>query len=326
MALNSAREPHQFRAALTNLFVVSVLLAIPAHPNERTFAEFLDEVAAEARDHGVGEERIRQAFDGLTVNPRVIELDRRQPEHVLTTKEYLAQRITPGVIQEGVDNIAAHETTFDAVEAATGVSRYVVAAIWGIESRYGRYTGNMPVVRSLATLAYDPRRSAFFRRQLIDALVISTLEDIPPGDLLGSWAGALGAAQFMPSTWRSWARDGDGDGRRDLLNSVEDVLMSIGGYLDAKGWRPGAPWGEELDAVPEFSPRGPANLTCRALRIHSAAESTPDGMASIWENAGTAWRVYDNFRTMLEYNCANSYSLAVLTLSDELRAADRKSP
>lgn len=148
------------------------------------------------------------------------------------------------------------------------------------------------------------------------------MEDIPSGELLGSWAGALGAAQFMPSTWRNWARDGDGDGRRDLLNSVDDVLMSIGAYLDAKGWQPGAAWGEELDDVPEFTARGPEGLTCRALRIHSAAEPTPDGLATVWENAGTAWRVYDNFRTMLEYNCANSYSLAVLTLSDELRAAD----
>ena len=331
MAIHSAREPRQFRATLWAFFVLSAAIGATAPAtataaNDPSFEAFLDDVAEEARDRGVGEQRIRQAFDGLTPNPRVIELDRRQPEHVLTTKQYVAQRITASVIEEGTMNLATHAAIFDDVERSSGVSRFVVAAIWGIESRYGRYTGNMPVIRSLATLAHDPRRSAFFRRHLIDALLISTLEDIPPDELLGSWAGALGAAQFMPSTWRNWARDGDGDGRRDLLNSTADVLMSIGQYLDAKGWRTGAPWGEELDRVPTFTPRGGTNLSCRALRAHSVAERTDQGLATTWENAGTAWRVYENFRTMLEYNCANSYSLAVLTLSDALRAAAGETP
>ena len=205
-------------------------------------------------------------------------------------------------------------------------------AIWGIESRYGRYVGSYDVIRSLATLAFDPRRSAFFRRELIAALRLAHLEDISPRELRGSWAGAFGQAQFMPSTFLRFAADGDGDGKRDLWNSPADTMASIATLLSNAGWQRGLRWGKSVSA--DFETRDAQHDEgCRALRQHSEPMPIADLRArgvnvdfsaptaaefTLWQSGPHSFVVSSNFRALLSYNCANSYALAVALLSDRI--------
>jgi len=311
------------------------------------FGAWLAELESEARERGVSEATITAALAELEPDPKVIEYDRRQPEFTQTFEEYLTARVSDSRIERGRQKIAEHRELLADVAAEYGVQPRFIAAIWGMETNYGAYTGGMSLVRSLATLAWDRRRSEYFRTQLLDVLEIIDAGHIAPDRATGSWAGAMGQPQFMPASFRAFAQDFDGDGRRDIWTSEADVFASIANYLARHGWRDDMTWGRQVRlpaamsaSDPVLAQASPPSSCARALRDHTrqlslaewqdrgvrrlSGDNLPerDFLASLVEPAGgegPAFLTYSNFRAILRYNCSNYYALAVGHLADALR-------
>jgi membrane-bound lytic murein transglycosylase B len=330
----------QLRAvALALALLAPAQVAIPPAPPE-PFDAWLVSLMAEARDRGYSEALINEALAGLTPLERVVTLDRNQAEVVLTFDRYYRSRVTNAVVRRGRELSREYRTTLARIERDYGVPRQVLLAIWGMETRYGRVTGQVPVFQSLATLAWEPRRAAFFRGELFNALTMVSSGSIDAASMTGSWAGAMGQPQFMPSSYLANAVDFDGDGRRDIWNSVPDTLASIANYLRNYGWEEGITWGREVrvpaparDAldVPmrvegcsarrtmtEYRPLGEwRRLGLR--RADGGPLPTADVYASFADLAESSYLLYPNYDTLLGYNCAHLYALSVAKLSDRLR-------
>ena len=270
------------------------------------------------------------AFRGIDYNTDVIERDRRQAEFTKTIWDYLDTAVSATRVANGRKALAQHRRTLDRIEATYGVEKEVVTAIWGLESAYGTFRGSTPVIEALATLAYDGRRGRFFEGQLIDALKIVQAGDIPPRAMTGSWAGAMGHTQFIPSSFLAYAVDFTGDGRRDIWgDDPTDALASTAAYLARFGWTKGQPWGVEVALPPGFdygltgerikkSPRDWAALGVR----DTGGNAVPDhGPASILVPAGArgaAFMIFGNFHVIERYNTADAYVIAVGHLSDRI--------
>lgn len=307
------------------------------------FRVWLAALIDEARERGVDEEIIQTVLVPVTPIPRVISNDRNQAEFVETLEMYLERRVTDWRINTGRARIARHRALLDEVAAEYGVPARFIVAIWGIETNYGNFTGGTDVIQALVTLAYDPRRADFFRRELFGALQILQEGHISHEAMRGSWAGAMGQSQFMPSSFLDYAVDYDGDGRRDIWTTEADVFASIANYLKQAGWETGRTWGREVKLPDDYHEKaeqwsqGDATFSCSVLRRHTvqlplnewqghgvrnvdgsdlpdvdfpASIILPDG------EQGRAFVVYNNFRAILRYNCANNYALAVSTLAD----------
>lgn len=318
----------------------AVLLALSAHASDAprptpadpaaAFAGWLAAFRAEAVAQGIPPGTFDAALAGAQPIERVIELDRRQPEFLQTFADYLGRRVTPAQVARGQAMLAEHAALLDAVEARYGVPRAVLVAFWGLETRYGGYLGSFNIPASLATLAWEGRRSAFFKSQLIDALRIVDAGHVAAADMNGSWAGAMGQMQFMPSTFRAYALDGDGDGRIDLWNSLPDALHSAANYLKRAGWRAGEPVAREVRLPENFDWRQ-ARTTHRApLADWIAAGVAPAdggawpavaGPAAIvlpqgWQ--GPAFMVFGNFDVVMQWNRSVHYALTVAQLANQL--------
>ncbi len=226
---------------------------VPALLSARAFAApadsfhgFLTEVRAEARRAGIRPATLDSAFAGVSPNQKVLERDRHQPEFTMTWARYRGLVITDKRITDGRQAVAANRALFQSVEQRYGVSTGVIAGIWGLESSFGTGTGDFRVVEALATLAWEGRRASFFRGELMAALKILDHGDVAPGAMTGSYAGAMGQPQFMPSSYLRYAVDFEGHGRRDIWTSKPDVLGSIANYLAQSGWRAGQTWGQAV--------------------------------------------------------------------------------
>ena len=238
----------RFRVATLRVtlgFALAALLVAPAR-SDSDFQTWLAALRAEAEAQGISAETLDRALSGVEPIERVIELDRRQPEFTQTFWRYLDQRISEQRIERGHVMLAEHQALFQEVGERYGVQPRFLAAFWGLESNYGSYTGDHRVIDALVTLAYDPRRGDFFRTQLIDALKIIDEGHIAPETMMGSWAGAMGHVQFIPSTFRNYAVDQDGDGRRDIWQSLPDALGSAANFLSEIGWDATRTWGREV--------------------------------------------------------------------------------
>jgi lytic murein transglycosylase len=301
-----------------------------AAPAKESFAAWREALKVEALAAGVSAATFDRAFQGVQPNPDVIAKDSVQPEYTRPVWAYLDTAVSDKNIADGRQRLAGNTAALRRVGKPHGVPPEVVVAIWGLESRYGESTGGYNVIEALATLAYDSRRPEVFRRNLIDALLILEAGDIAAVDMQGSWAGAMGQTQFMPAAFRQYAVDGDGDGRRDIWRSLPDVFASTVGYLAAHDWRPNQPWGMEV-RLPKTFPWDQAELDITksvaewaALGVRRAdGKALPkvDSPASIIAPAGhrgPAFIVFDNFRTILDYNNSVSYALAVGHLADRL--------
>ncbi len=326
--------------ALALVFSPAALRA--GHDQLPPFDEWLEGVRAEAIARGIDAELVRRALDGLTApEPSVLERDQTQAEFVLTLDRYLARRLTPAMVRRGRQLAATHRSLLARVGAAYEVQPRVVVAIWGLESNYGRFSGVRPTVAALATLAYEPRRAAFFRSQLFDALEIVNRGDIELDRLKGSWAGAMGQPQFMPSSYLAYAVDFDGDGRRDIWTSPSDVFASIANYLNAHGWSSRTTWGREVSVPRAVRARVDAEVPRRAEGCRAVREMSEPRPLAEWQALGVrahgggalprasldaslvtiddrAFLVYRNYEALLAYNCAHSYALSVALLSDRL--------
>ncbi len=224
-----------------------ILFAVPAEAarcgnGAGGFSKWLAAFKKEARAAGISKRTIDRSLGGVTYNSRVIRLDRSQKSFKLSFKQFYARRVNNAMIRKGKRKMKQYGKTLRAIERRYGVDPEVIVAIWGLETNFGANSGRMSVMRSLATLAYDCRRSRFFTNELMAALKIVQRGDMSPKAMRGAWAGEIGQTQFLASSYIKFAVDGDGNGRRDLVRSVPDVLASTANYLRAYGWRKGGGW------------------------------------------------------------------------------------
>jgi membrane-bound lytic murein transglycosylase B len=288
-----------------------------------------------AEKAGIARTTFDAALAGVTVDTEIAGLNAAQPEFAKTAGDYVGLLVSEKRIAGGREKLGALNDLLAALEAKHGVERQILVAIWGIESSFGTATGQRPVIRSLATLAMtDARRADFWRSELLAALSILERRDITPELMLGSWAGAMGHTQFMPSTFQRFAVDFDGDGRRDLWTTPMDALASAGNYLKASGWTTGMPWGFEvwLPKGFDFGASGPevtrAMAQWQALGVNPARPQTlPANLGALQlilpaGAHGPAFLVTTNFKVILRYNRAVPYALAVGHLSDRLVGRD----
>ena len=295
----------------------------------QSFDQWLAGFRDQARAEGISEATLARALDGLRYRPRVIELDGSQPEFVRPIWQYLDTAVSNARVTQGREKLAANRSAADRAEADYGVPAEVLTAIWGIESNYGQNFGDFSTLEALATLAYDGRRRDFARGELMAALEIIDAGDITPQRMKGSWAGAMGHTQFIPSSFVAYAKDGDGDGRRDIWASIPDVMASTANYLDRAGWRQGEPWGVEVQLPSGFDYAQTELDTRKSASAWAGLGVSPLGggdlpafdEASVITPAGArgpAFLVGPNFRAILRYNNATSYALAVASLSDRI--------
>ena len=297
---------------------------------EQDFASWLKGIRSDALAAGVNEEILDPILTDIELLPRVIELDRNQPEGRLSLEEYLSRVVPQSRITFARERLKKHALTLGNVESDYLVQRRFIIALWGIESDFGRFTGGYSVINSLSTLAYDGRRSEFFRSELIDALKILSIGEVSNSQMMGSWAGAMGQCQFMPSSFHRFAVDYDKNGKRDIWDSLPDVFASIANYLHRSGWKFDQTWGREVTLPENFdltfiglehvnTIQGWQDMGVRRAdgadlpgRQLSAAIILPDGPGS------TAYMVYDNFRNIMKWNRSTYFALAVGILSDQL--------
>jgi len=308
----------------------------------QSFDEWLNGVRAEALTRGISEATLDRALTGLEPLEIVIQRDRSQAELVKTLDEYLKERLTRQTIVKAQQERAAHATLLKEISEKYGVPQGILIAVWGIESNFGRFSGVRPTIATLATLAYDPRRSTMFRAELFDALKILDSGDVEPAAMRGSWAGALGQPQFMPSSFLLYAQDYDGDGKRDIWQSQPDVFASIANYMTAHGWQKGQTWGREVkvpaaarEKIAESIPRRTEgcyairNMTTRVpldrwrklgvTRVDGGPLPDADVQAGLVDVGERTFLVYPNYDAILGYNCAHYYALTVSLLADRLR-------
>lgn len=321
------------------------LLAMPAAltglPGNATaaaagdFNSFLYLVAREAAAQGISPSTVNIALRYAQYLPHVIELDHHQPEQVLTFAQYLQKTVSPQRIEHARRELYENWGLLEAVHRRYGVDPRFIVALWGMESDFGKVMGDYLVLSSLATLGFDGRRGPYFRGELISALRIIDQRNVGPGNMTGSWAGAMGQCQFMPSTFLRYAVDYDGGGRRDIWNNRADVLGSIANFLGRLGWRDGESWGRQVLLPPGFDARwsgleqrrstvewnriGVRSLDARPLAAHEVEASLvmPDGAG------GPALLVYDNFRTIMRWNKSTYFAGAVGYLADAMAGEER---
>jgi membrane-bound lytic murein transglycosylase B len=328
------------RAGLLSVLMLFLPLLAQAAP-DLEFDAWLAGVKVQALAQGVRAETVDAAFAGLELDPRVLVFDARQPEFVQTFEQYLQARVTPARVKSARQYYAQNQKVLQAIGKRYQVDPQYLIAFWGLESSFGRYQGKYQVIRSLATLAYDPRRQAFFTRELLAALQVLDEGHVPLAEFVGGWAGAMGQNQFMPSSFLNFAQDFDGDGKKNIWGNRQDVWASIAYYLSQNNWQQGESWGMQVDIarpvdftslMPEAVPSG-----CRAMRSHTipqtlaawaalgvtpnkithdAGQRYPMVVAEPGESAG--YLVGTNFNSILRYNCANKYAVSIGLMADAI--------
>jgi membrane-bound lytic murein transglycosylase B len=335
------------------LVILAVFALIPQYSVPQTaqpatepavpFDQWLTELIAEADDKGFDEKLIRQTLVGLEPLHRVIQADRSQAELNPGLDRYLSTRLTRPVITRGRELMKQHRALLGRIEQQFDVQRRFVVAIWGMETRYGRITGREPIFRALATLAWEPRRADYFREELFNALTMVQRGHIDAPSMVGSWAGAMGHPQFMPSSYLKHAVDFDNDGRTDIWKSVPDALASIASYLKSYDWRDDETWGREVRVSTAARARITADVKMRTEGCFAVRNMTERRDLEDWAGFGVrradgkplpkadvdaslvttgdgrTFLVYPNYEAILGYNCAHYYALSVAMLADRLQ-------
>lgn len=296
----------------------------------QAFARWIAEFRVTALAAGISDGTLHSAFASVQYLPRVVELDRAQPEFARAVWDYLDVAVSEQRVARGRDKRILAREAIDAAATRYGVPAGILVAIWGVESNFGANFGSIPVIDALATLGFDDRRADWARAQLLAALRIVQAGDIAPAQMIGSWAGAMGQTQFLPSVFLAYAVDADGDGRRDIWGSHADVMASTAHFLARSGWQAGEPWGTEVqlpdgfdlgraDGVTLLSGEQWAGLGVRAVDGSAALPAWPEAAILLPAGArGPAFLVGPNFRVLLRYNNATSYALAVGLLAQRI--------
>ena len=311
------------------LVLLAVVFMSPGQANA-DFGAWLKSLRMDAAAAGIRNSTLDKALNGIDPIERVIELDKRQPEGRMTFGQYRQRVINDARISKGRRLLAKHSAQLSKVEQRYGVPAEVIVALWGIESSFGEFKGRFPVVDALATLAYDGRRAEFFRGELISALKIIDNGDIDANGMFGSWAGAMGQSQFMPSTYLGYAVDADGDGRRDIWTNLDDTFASMANYLAKMGWDSRYIWGREVKAPTDtkkhagrdhkarlgvWQQRGVRRLNGQDLPkadIDAALIAHDDGK-------GPSFLAYGNFDVLMRWNRSTYFATSVGLLADAIR-------
>lgn len=314
-----------------------------------SFDQWLQRLKGEARQRGFSEELIDQTLDGLQPLPHVIQSDRNQAELNPGFGRYLSSHLSQAMIDRGRELAVEQGDVLRRIEATYRVPARFLLAIWGMETRYGRITGRIPVFQALATLAWEPRRAEFFRGELFQALMMVDRGYIGASSMTGSWAGAMGQTQFMPSSYMQFAVDFDGDGHRDIWTSTPDTLASIANYLKGSGWQGDWTWGREVKVSPEVQAQITDLVPRRTEGCYARRNMTQRIPLSIWRDLGVTdmdgspvpaldviaglvdvgerkFLVYPNYESILGYNCAHYYALTVAILSDQFPEGSGATP
>lgn len=294
------------------------------------FNIWLKELRKEALDKGISESTLEAALTDIEPLPKVLELDVRQPESTLTFEDYLARTVTPSRIELGKKLMKQHKTLLAKISKKYQVPARYLVALWGMETDFGRRTGGFSIVNALATLAFDGRRANYFRGELLHALHVIDEGHISAPDMTGSWAGAMGQNQFMPSTFRHFAVDYNGDGRRDIWHTLPDIFASTANYLASSGWKADQTWGREI--------RLPKNLDQELIGLKVSKKLSawrrlgvvsvngkPLPRANVTASIvmpdkvrGRSYLAYRNFHTLLQWNRSSYFAVAVGTLADAI--------
>lgn len=354
-ASSSAPRPEPFPQPAASQAAVPVQGATPATTGDAAaqsvaaptalsepFDVWLQGVRIEAIERGIRPETVKRALDGITPVPQILERDRAQAEFSITIAQYFERRLTPELLASARTFFAEHQPLLAKVQEKYRVQSRYLLAVWALESNFGRFAGVRPMMPTLATLAYDPRRATLFRQQLFDALTVLDKGYIELDALKGSWAGAMGQPQFMPSSYLEYAQDFDGDGRRDIWSSEADVFASIAYYLQRHGWESDETWGRRVTVPASAEPRlveeAPLRPTgCRAERQLSIVRplslwktlglertdgepipATDQAASLLRTDDGKAYLVFRNYEALLSYNCAHAYALSVGHLGDAI--------
>jgi len=318
---------------VTLLLSMSVTaLAQSASPEEdHHFQSWLNDFKQQARQAGISEKTLNQAFKNMKPSPKVLDSDRKQPEFTRTFYQYFNSAVSKNRVVVGQQQYKKHQALLNEVSKKYGIPSHIIVSFWGMETNYGRFTGNLPIIQSLVTLAYDPRRTTFFSKQLMAALKIIDQGHVPLSQMKGSWAGAMGQVQFMPTNYRQYAVDGDGDGKINLWDSLPDAFHSAGNFLQHLGWNPEQTWGEEISLPKNFNYALADNKTKRTLSEWQALGLTQTNGQPLpiksnqtaklllpSDYRGPAFLVYDNFQVIKRWNNSNNYALAVGHLSNRI--------
>jgi membrane-bound lytic murein transglycosylase B len=326
--MKHANRFHLFLFFIFSLLVHSGAVAQQNGSSQQSFDQWVNELRAEAAALGISEQTLRALDDLEAPLERVLELDNSQPEFVQTFTRYLGLRVTNAQIRRGQSLLQQHAVVLEEVRQRYGVQPHYLAAFWAVESNFGSATGGFSVLQALATLAYDPRRADFFRRELLTALQIIDDGHIAADAMSGSWAGAMGQLQFMPSIFFLHGVDGDGDGRIDIWNSLPDIFHSAANFLNKSGWRGDERWGREVLLPDGFDYSLSGTATRKSLQDwrdlgirHVSGGTLPvaDMEASVILPAGAngpAFLAYQNFRSTMLYNPSTFYALTVGHLAD----------
>lgn len=301
-----------------------------AEPSEAGFQQWVSSFKQRAESQGISRKTLKAAFRDAHFNEKVIRLDRKQPESTLTFEKYLDLVINDQRIREGRQMLQKHRALLEEVSKKYGVQPRFIVALWGIETSYGKITGGYSIIEALATLAYEGRRAEFFEKELVNALKIIDADHIEPDVMQGSWAGAMGQSQFMPSSFLAFAQDYNGDGKRDIWDTKADVFASIANYLSKSGWNDEITWGRKVKLPGNFdySQTGrdtkKSILTWQKLGVRRAnGQALPhvDIPASIvlpGDKAGPAYMVYKNYDVIMKWNRSLFFATAVGILSDAI--------
>ncbi len=308
----------------------ATLVAAPAFAQDADFLACLQNIKTEAVRQSVPAQVVDRAFQGLMPDPKVVELDSRQPEFSLTYAKYIGNSISPERISKGQQMMARHRTLLGELSRDYGVSPQYLIAFWGLETNYGTYMGDFQVVRSVATLACATKRAAFFTNETVQALRILAMNHMTSQQMKGSWAGAMGNMQFMPSTFTKWAVDRDGDGKVDIWSSAPDALTSAANFLRGIGFKNGLPSSDEV-VLPKGFPLEQADTTIEkpvrawaAMGVKRAgggalpASDEPSAIVLPAGWRGPAFILYPNFKAVMNWNRSTLYALAVGILARQI--------
>ena len=318
---------------MRTILIAIIIIALGSYPAfaQEPFDRWLETLKSDALSDGISQETIDDALGGVTPIDRVIELDQKQPESLLTVDQYVANVVTKKRVSDGKRLLKENHTLLTKIGKKYGVQPRFIVALWGIETGYGKNTGGFHTIEALATLAYDGRRSDFFRGELMSALKILQVEEMASADMKGSWAGALGQCQFMPSSFLKYAVDYDGDGKRDIWGDKADVFASIANYLKTLGWNAKEGWGREVELPPGFD-SSLADITrelplsqWRKLGVRKAdgkplpALNTNASLAMVGkDDDAMPYIVYGNYKALLQWNRSRFFATAVGTLADRI--------
>lgn len=320
-------------AICASILTMPIAEAAPLGDDLARYRAFVEKLWPVAQRQGIPRQLYDHAFRGLTPDPEVIERNNRQPEIFMPASHYLSTHVSDARVREGREKLHLYDTELAAIEKRYGVDRSVVLAIWGMETSFGVRRGKRNVVRSLATLGYKGRRKKFGRTQLLAALKILQARDIELAAMTGSWAGAMGHTQFIPTSYLAYAVDFTGDGRRDIWQTPLDALASTANYLMKAGWQRGRPWGYEVTLPDGFDARLAGRDGRRKLsQWQDLGVKRIDGQQFGWPGDGAylhlpagikgpAFLVLKNFRSVMRYNPSHKYALAVSHLADRISGA-----